>query len=70
MTNRAIIEITSINLGGASKTSSVVSVKSAQCINKEATSAKLRCSLSSNLINLKETLENSWSCFFRFKSLG
>ena len=53
MTNRAIIEITSINLGGASKTSSVVSVKSAQCINKEATSAKLRCSLSSNLINLK-----------------
>jgi len=53
MTNRAIIEIVNVKLKNAVKISSADNIRSAQCINKEATSAKLRCSLSSNLINLK-----------------
>ena len=53
MTNRAIIEIASIQLGAATLSSSKANIKSAKCINTEATSAKLRCSLSSNLIHLK-----------------
>ena len=50
---KAIINIGNVILGSVQSQSDIISTKSAQCINTEATSAKLRCSLVSNLINVK-----------------
>jgi hypothetical protein len=53
MSKKAIVSISNIILGNVKSRSDILSTKAAQCINAEATSARLRCSLVSNLMNVK-----------------
>lgn len=53
MTNRALTRVTDIHLGTSERTSSISGSRSIKCINNKPTSAKVRCTLSTNIIHLR-----------------